>query len=73
MNGNIMIEILLKKIIHAKWKLSMIPGHREKAIGVVRIKSYSFDVSNCFSIVRYTVTIAPGMQGSVQAWKIYVV
>jgi hypothetical protein len=35
MNGNIMIEILLKQIIHAKWKLSMIPGHREKAIGVV--------------------------------------
>jgi hypothetical protein len=51
----------------------MVPGHGKKGVCFVLIKRYSFDVSNCFGFVGYAIQIAPGMQGSVQAWKIYVV
>jgi hypothetical protein len=51
----------------------MVPGHGKEGVGVILIKSYSFDVSHCFGFVGYAIQIAPGMQGSVQVWKIYVV
>jgi hypothetical protein len=45
----------------------MVPGHGKKGIGFVQIERYSFDVSDYFGVVRYVVTITPGVQGGVQA------
>jgi hypothetical protein len=61
MSGN----TLLTQINYAKRKLSMIPGHGKKGVGFFRFERYSFDASNYLGVVRYTVTIAPGVQGSI--------